>query len=61
MMRRRKGEGEKRRIGIKREIVIMYGVVGMLILLRGTAASNEVVNLSSVFGMMGVGLLGSIL
>lgn len=60
-MRRGGRKNEKRGIGIKREVVIIYRVVGMLILLRGTAASNEVVNLSSVFGIIGIRLLGSIL
>jgi len=56
-MRSRRRKREKRRIRMKREVVIVYGVVGILILLRGTAASSEVVNLSSMFRMVRVGLL----
>jgi len=50
-------KSEKGMIRVKGEVVIIYGVVGILIALRGTAASNEVVNLSSVFRMVRVGLL----
>jgi len=61
MIRSGRGKREKRRIRVKGEVIIIYGVVGILISLRGTAASNEVVNLSSVFRMTRIGLLRTML
>jgi len=59
---RRGGRGKrKREIRIKMEMISMYVVMGMLIGLGGTAASREVVNISSVIRIVGVRLLTTIL
>jgi len=60
-IRKGKRRNEKGKIGVKIEMIRMYRVVRILIMLRGTAASTEVVNLSSLFGMVRIRLLGSTL
>jgi len=56
-MRRGKVERRRKRRGIEWVNMRLYGLVGLLIRLRGTAASTEVVNLSSVFGIIGARIL----
>jgi len=56
-MRRRKVEIRRKRRGIEWSNIRLYGLVRLLIRLRGTAASTEVVNLSSVFRIIGARVL----
>ena len=57
MARRGKREKRKTRIGMEGVNISIYLTIGVLIGLGGTAASTEVVNLSSIFGIVRVGLL----
>lgn len=54
--RGRKGR-RKREMRVKTEVMSTYVVIGILIGLRRTAASREVVNMSSVIRIIGVRLL----
>jgi len=56
-MRRGKVERRRKRRGIEWANIRLYGLVGLLIRLRGTAASTEVVNLSSIFRIIGARML----
>jgi len=56
-MRRGKVERRRKRRGIEWVNIRLYGLVRLLIRLRGTAASTEVVNLSSIFRMIGARVL----
>jgi len=57
IMGRGKVERRRKRRGIEWVNIGLYGLVGLLIRLRGTAASTEVVNLSSIFRIIGVRIL----
>jgi len=56
-MRRGKVEIRRKRRGTEWVNIRLYGLVRLLIRLRGTAASTEVVNLSSIFRMIGTRVL----
>jgi len=56
-MRRGKVERRRKRRRIEWVNIRLYGLVRLLIRLRGTAASTEVVNLSSIFRIIGARIL----